>query len=489
MQPTGPDTFVDQQLAAAQALCRAGQFERAMSQFGRIIALAPWRVEPYVGCGNICLDIGRFDEALSWFERARGMAPSLPPVIEGAGLALLALGRPAEALAAFETLQTIAPKSDVAFHSAGEALKQLGRLAEARAALERAAALAPDCAGHHYALAQIGRFNDNDPRLTSLEKLSHKASSLSEPDRCELYFALAKAYDDLGRHAEAFDHWQKANAIKRRHVAYDEAMFLGILRDLEDAFTPTVVASRRGAGDPSEVPVFVVGMPRSGTTLVEQIIASHRQAFGDGERMYLHLLLGEGLAGAQFPADFSAVSNEALRQMGSRYVTRLKGDAAGAARIVDKLTANFMLCGLIHLILPNAKIIHVRRDPLDTCFSCFANLFSQSIDYSYDLGELGRYYRAYEALMAHWHRVLPEGTILDVAYEVLVSDFANEARRIVAHTGLAWDEACLSFHRNKRVVHTLSATQVRQPVYRSAIGRAAPYAFWLEPLRRALAGT
>ena len=409
-------------------------------------------------------------------------------MLEGTGLALLALGRPAEALAAFEKLKSVEPRSHTAFHGVGEALKQLGRLEEARCALERAVALAPDVAGHQYVLAQIARFVDDDPRLAGLERLASKAGSLSEPDRCELYFALAKAYDDLGRHAEAFEHWQKANAIKRRHVAYDEAMFLGILRDIADAFTPAVVASRRGVGDPSDVPVFVVGMPRSGTTLVEQIIASHRQAFGDGERMYLHLLLGEGLAGTQFPADFSEVSNEALRRMGSHYVARLKSDAPEAARIVDKLTANFMLCGLIHLILPNAKIIHVRRDPLDTCFSCFANLFSQSIDYSYDLGELGRYYRAYEAVMAHWHRVLPEGTILDVAYEVLVSDFANEARRIVAHTGLAWDEACLSFHRNKRVVHTLSAAQVRQPLYRSAVGRAAPYAFWLEPLRRALAG-
>ena len=489
MPPTDPDAFFQLQLAAAQALCRAGQFERAMAQFGGIIAVAPWRVEPYLGSGDICLDVGQYDAALHWFEQARAMAPNLPSALEGSGMALLALGRPTEALAAFEKLQSIEPGSHVAFHGAGEALKQLGRLADARMALERSVALAPDVAGHHYALAQIGRFDDHDPRLTDLERLARKAGELSEPDRCELHFALAKAYDDLGRHAEAFDHWQTANTIKRRHVAYNEAMFLGILRDLAAAFTPAVVAARRGIGDPSDVPVFVVGMPRSGTTLVEQIIASHPQAFGDGERMYLHLLLGQGLAGPQFPAHLASVANEALRKMGSLYVTRLKADAPGAARIVDKLPANFMLCGLIHLILPNAKIIHVRRDPLDTCFSCYTNLFSQNVDYSYDLGELGRYYRAYEALMAHWHQVLPEGAILDVAYEDLVGDFEPQARRIVAYSGLAWDEACLAFHRTKRVVHTLSAAQVRQPLYRSAVGRAAPYAVWLEPLRRALAGT
>lgn len=488
MQPTGPDAFVNQQLATAQEMARAGQFDRAMAQFSAIIAAAPWRVEPYLGSGNICLDIGNFDEALYWFERARGVAPNLPQVLEGAGNALIALGRPAEALTAFEKLRSIAPQSHSAFHGTGEALKQLGRIEEARSALERAVALAPDVAGHHYTLAQLGRFVDNDPRLGDLERLARKAGSLSEPDRCELHFALAKAHDDLGRHAEAFEHWQKANAIKRRAVAYDEAMFLGILRDLAAAFTPEVVASRRGAGDPSDVPVFVVGMPRSGTTLVEQIIASHPQAFGDGEQMYLHYLLGQDLAGPQFPAHFAGVPNEALRQMGSLYMGRLKADAPGAARIVDKLTANFMLCGLIHLILPNAKIIHVRRDPLDTCFSCFTNLFSQNIDYSYDLGELGRYYRAYETLMEHWRSVLPDDAMLEVSYEELVGDFASQARRIVAYTGLAWDEACLSFHRTKRVVHTLSAAQVRQPLYRTAVGRAAPYTPWLEPLRRALAG-
>ena len=483
------DAFIHQQLAAAQQMARAGHLDRAMAQLGAIIATAPWRLEPYLGCGSICLSTGQFEDAVSWFERARKLAPNLPPVLEGLGQALLALGRSREALAVFQTLQARDPKSDVAFHGAGEALKQLGRIAEARAALERAVALAPEMAGHHYALAQIARFVENDPRLAGLENLARKAGALAEPDRCELYFALAKAYDELGRPAEAFAHWQKANALKHRAVGYNEAMYLGILRDLEAAFTPALMASRQGAGDPSELPVFVVGMPRSGTTLVEQIIASHPQAFGAGEKMHLHHLLGQNLAGPEFPAHLADVSEVALRAMGARYVALLQHDAPQAARITDKLTANFMLCGLINLILPNAKIIHVQRDPLDTCFSCFTNLFSQSIDYSYDLGELGRYYRAYERLMAHWRQVLPQGAMLEVSYEKLVGDLDTEVRRIMAYTGLAWDDACLSFHRTKRVVHTLSAAQVRQPLYRSAIGRAAPYAPWLEPLRRTLAGS
>jgi tetratricopeptide (TPR) repeat protein len=484
----GSDAFLNQQLAAAMELRRAGQFDQAKSIYAAIMAVAPARIEPYIGNGQICLAGGQYEEALYWFERARDIAPNASAVLDGVGTALLTLSRPAEALAFFEKLQAQDPRSDVAFHQAGEALSQLGRLAEARVALERAVALAPDIAGHHCLLAQLARFAEGDPRLAGLERLAERLERLPADDQCELHFALAKARDDLGRHAEAFEHWRAANAIKRRLVAYDECMFLGMLDSLARVFTPELIASRCGAGDPSDVPVFVVGMPRSGTSLVEQIIASHPEAYGAGEKMYLHYLLGQNFAGPDFPAHFADVRSDALRTMGSLYVTRLKADAPKARRIVDKLTANFMLCGLIHLILPNAKIIHVRRDPLDTCFSCYTNLFAQNIDYSYDLGELGRYYRAYQDLMAHWHDVLPDGAILDVSYEALVGDFEREARRIVAHTGLEWNEACLAFHRTERVVHTLSAAQVRQPLYSRAVGRAAPYAVFLEPLRKALAG-
>lgn len=486
MQQYGQDAMVSRLLAEGIHLCRTGRFAQAKAIYDRIMMLAPQRVEPYLNCGQIGLAEGQYDDALSWFEKVRRLKPDLPPALEGAGAALLALGRPAEALAIFERLQTLDAKSSAALHGAGEALKQLGRLKEARAVLERAIELAPDVAGHHYLLAQLARFVENDPRLAGLERLRNKAASLPEPDRCQLHFALGKAYDELGRHAQAFEHWRAANAIKRRHIAYDESMFLGILRDLAAAFTPEVMAARYGAGDPSRLPVFVVGMPRSGTTLVAQIIASHPDAFNVGESMYLHYLLGQNRAGPDFPAHFTSVPKEGLRNMGAFYVAHLNASAPKASRIVDKLTANFMLCGLIRIILPNARIIHVRRDPLDTCLSCYANLFSQNIDYSYDLGELGRYYRAYETLMAHWRRILPEGAMLEVSYEELVSDFPAQARRIVGYCGLGWDEACLSFHLTKRVVHTLSAVQVRQPVYGSSVGRWKAYASHLGPLIEAL---
>jgi tetratricopeptide (TPR) repeat protein len=486
MQPDHTDTIANRQLAQALDLCNAGQFDQAKAIYARLMKVEPQRVEPYLNCGEIGMAEGLYEEALSWFERARHLRPDLPPALIGAGNALLALGRPDEALEVFKALQTLDPRAAMAARGTGEALRQLGRLPEARTALERAVALAPGVAGHHYALAQVNHFAEGDPHLAAMEQLAQKIAGLLPSAQCDLHFALAKAYDDLGRHRQAFEHLQKGNAIKHRYVAYDEAMFLGILRDLAAAFPAATMAARRGAGDPSDIPVFVVGMPRSGTTLVEQILASHPAVFGAGESMQLHRLLGEGLAGADFPARFTAVGDEALRLFGARYVDHMRAKAPSARRIIDKLPANFMLCGLIHCILPHARIIHVRRDPLDTCFSCFANLFSQNIDYSYDLGELGRYYRAYETLMAHWHRVLPKGTILDVSYEAVVADIESEARRLVAYAGLEWDPACLAFHRTRRVVHTMSATQVRQPLYQSAVGRAARYRPWLGPLCKAL---
>jgi Sulfotransferase family len=193
-----------------------------------------------------------------------------------------------------------------------------------------------------------------------------------------------------------------------------------------------------------------------------------------------------GLAGAKFPFDIASVTDNELRQFGSLYVSRLRAHAPQAERVVDKQLLNFRLAGLIHLILPNAHIIHVRRDPMDTCFSCFTKVFPFGLEFAFDLGELGRYYRSYDRLMKHWAGVFPEGAMLEVNYEDLVTEFEMQARRIVAYCGLDWDDRCLSFHRTERPIRTASAVQVRQPLYRSAVGRSAPYAAWLGPLRDAM---
>jgi LPS sulfotransferase NodH len=245
----------------------------------------------------------------------------------------------------------------------------------------------------------------------------------------------------------------------------------------------------RGAGDPSELPVFIVGMPRSGSTLVEQVLASHPRVFGAGEisdfgRETRNIWSPE--AAERFPEAAASATPEQLGALAARYLAGLRARSPSAGRITDKALVNFQFVGLIHLIFPRARIIHIRRDPIDTCLSAFSKLFTQAQSHTFDLGELGRYYRAYAALMAHWRRVLPDGAMLELDYERLVADFEPQARRLIDHVGLAWDDRCAAFHQTHRTVRTASAAQVREPLYQSAVGRSAPYRALLAPLIEAL---
>jgi hypothetical protein len=284
-------------------------------------------------------------------------------------------------------------------------------------------------------------------------------------------------------------------------VAYDEDSVLSLFDRIEAVFTAELIAAKSGVGDPSPLPVFVLGMPRSGTTLVEQIIASHPAVHGAGElHSFNDVLLAVRTADGKplpYPEFVPALQPEAINSIGARYLALLRQLAAAAStgragngeafeRVTDKMPSNYYFAGLIHLALPNATIIHTVRDPVDTCISCFSKLFSAEQNHTYDLGELGRYYKRYERLMAHWHRVLPAGRILDVRYEDVVDDLEGQARRILFHCGLPWDDRCLSFHETDRPVRTASASQVRLPIYKSAVGRGRVYEAHIEPLLDAL---
>jgi Sulfotransferase family len=238
------------------------------------------------------------------------------------------------------------------------------------------------------------------------------------------------------------------------------------------------------------MPIFVIGMPRSGTTLIEQIIASHPLVHGAGELQTFNdvILTVRGPDGNVLPyPDFlPALDATALQQIGARYIAEVRKLAPSGEHVTDKMPSNYYFAGLIHLALPNAKIIHSIRNPVDTCISCFSKLFSAEQNHTYDLAELGRYYKRYQALMAHWRRVLPAESILDVRYEDVVADLERQARRIIDYCSLPWDNRCLSFHETERPVRTASATQVRQPIYKSAVGRWRVYEGQLDPLLRAL---
>ncbi len=465
------------------ALRRLNRPGESVGHFEKALALKPGFADAHYNLAGALRELGRPGDAAAHYERALSAnGEHLQAHLDFASLLDL-MGNPARAIAHYDAVLARDPTHAAAHNGRAYALREIGRIEEAQAEFDTAIALEPANAEFHYNLAYSKLIADGDPLLPRLEALAAGMASRRDEERVLLHFALAKAYGDTGRHERAAPHLVAGNMLKRKHMPYREAETLSTLESIKDLFSADVMEERRGLGHPSDKPVFIVGMPRSGSTLVEQILASHPDVIGAGELMDFALAVA-GLDGpAGLPLD---VGGEELRAMGARYLVRVGADRCAAARMTDKMPANFRLIGLIHLALPNARIIHTRRDPLDTCFSCFSHLFALGQAFTYDLGELGRYHRAYSGLMDHWRRVIPAGTMLDVQYEDVVADLEREARRIIAFCGLPWDPCCLDFHRTERAVKTASVTQVREPVYRNAIGRWKPYREMLAPLIAAL---
>jgi len=471
---------------AARRALQQGRPVEAERHYRAVLAALPRHRDAVIGLAGLCLHAGRSEEAVYLYQSLLSAEPDHVAALVGLGDAMAAGGHYGEAERAFRRALGVERNSAGAHFGLGSLMKQLGRFAEAREAFERAVALAPNTPACHLALAETAPFTENDSRLAALERLRTKAATLAPAQQAELHFALFKAYDDLKRHHAAFEHLQAANRLYRGLVPYDEAQLLAFFRKIMAAFTSAAIGSFAGTGHGSDVPVFIVGMPRSGTTLVEQVLASHPDVFGGGELLFMQDLILGGYAGPDYPADLASVAKDTFAKFGGYYAVRLSALAPQAKRITDKLPANFRHLGLIRLALPKARIIHVRRDPLDTCFSCYTKLFRSGLNYTYDLSELGHYYKAYASLMAHWRGVLPEAAILEVQYEALVADFESGARRIVEFCGLHWDERCLRFYETRRAVRTLSEFQVRRPVFSSSIGRWRAYEPWLSPLFEAL---
>lgn len=440
------------------ALRELARFDDALHAFDRAVALDPRGAPPHVGRGLVLTDLGKYEDALSAFDRALSLSPGLPSAQNNRGLVLQYLGRPMEARTAY--------------------LDAIGGDDRMSAAFL------------NYVAATT--ISDDDPMLAVMEA-ARADRSLGQTDMARLDLALAKAYGDLGRHEQSFHYMARGNALARAQLSYDEPNELGFFKRITSIFTHGEIHRLQGLGGGEATPglVFIVGMPRSGTTLVEQIIASHPHAYGAGELTALHDAVRETFATRRlppYPDGARRLDAPALSDIGRRYLALAPDLPPDRTHLIDKMPSNFLNLGVISAALPGAKIVHCVRDSLDTCFSRFAKLFLDKNPYSYDLGELGRYHRRYEALMAHWRSVLPAGALLEVSYEALVDDLEREARRMLEFCDLPWDDQCLRFHETQRAVKTPSALQVRQPLYRKALGRAAPYERFLGPLKAALAG-
>jgi tetratricopeptide (TPR) repeat protein len=506
-----------------------GRYDEAIQLIGRAVRLAPNLARAQFMLGAVFHQAGREEEALAALDRAIELKPGEAMGHYTRARVLQALGRLEQAAAAYRAVIALSPDHHQAQLSLGvvlrrqgdpssvdvlrravqlrpdnpdghsnlaNALQEHGDLAQARDVSARFLAMHPTSAGAWATHVGLRTFAAGDPDLDRMEALlaSLAGKSDDEPEKeIILEFALGKAWMDVGDADRAFGHLLRANQLKRATFEYDVRAKIRRLAAIPDGIR-ALKQRLTGPGHPSELPVFIVGMPRSGTTLLEQILASHADVCGGGELSAFQEAMPEvfeeaGLSPGGAQAGRIRVDSRSQfdpARLGRAYLGRVGALAGGKARLVDKMPGNFNNVGLISLALPNARIIHCRRDPADTCLSCYATRFVTDQLFAYDLVELGQYYRAYAALMEHWRATLPPERFLEVRYEDVLQDLEGQTRRLVAFCGLEWDAACLRFFESRRPVLTASVNQVRRPLYDSSQGRWRAYKTHLGPLIKAL---
>ena len=476
--------LVDAYLNLADVDITRHRYRAALQTLDALHVFAPQHLAGLIARAKTLKQLERTDEALEFARQAVALAPYSAEAHLALALVLQARGETDEALAQFEQAATLPGSiAEEALNGRATLLMESGRKEEAMAAFDRALEAFPGSVRVLTSRADAKTFKAGDPDVAAIEALLAEGERRSLPDQTSAHFALGKAYLDMGDAVRAFSHLNTANRQKRSTFRYDSAATDRWMRGIADTFAPALFERLRRVGAPSELPVFIVGMPRSGTSLVEQILASHSQVFGAGELSALRLVIeSHGL----FPDLLHSMTAETAQHLGRAYLDRIEPLASAHLRLIDKMPGNFLYAGLIPLILPGARLIHCRRDPVDTCLSCYTKQFGGEQQFAYDLTELGEFYTGYQRLMDHWAQVLPADRYLQVDYESVVEDLEGEARRLVDFLGLPWEDACLQFHTNRRVVRTASVNQVRQPIYKTSRGRWHAYAEHLRPLLDAL---
>ncbi len=503
----------------ASLLTDLGHFDRAIAEGRRAVELSPRLADAYINLAAIEYARRRFPDALQWLEALLALAPNHPAGLATKAMALKELNRLDEALALARKAVAMVPGSADAHNTLGQVLQEMDQFDEAMASYAKAASLPgtaaeralvnratllmeagrasdglaafdavletyPTSASAWFVRAELKTFAAGDPDIAQMEALLRDGAVQSFNDRMSMQFALGKAWLDAGDDARAFQYLEVGNRMKRSTIEYDAAATANWLRQIAELFSRDLLKRNAAKADTSApTPIFVVGLPRSGTTLIEQILASHPEITGAGELVTLQRLVD---ATGGYPGRIAEMQREDFARLGRDYLAEVAPLAKGRPFVVDKMPANFLHAGLIRLILPNARIIHSRRDPVDTCLSCYTKLFTAEQAFAYDLGELGRFYRSYRDLMAYWRTVLPAKVLTEVDYEAVVDDLEGQARRLIGFLGLPWDETCLRFHETRRPVRTASLTQVRRPLYASSVGRWRKHAAHLTPLLAAL---
>lgn len=479
--PESPDIRIE----LARVLCGQGRPAEAVPVFQDALRLRPDDPAIQDGLGVAYLGARRFAEAVDSFQAAAAARPDVAEYACHLGSALEGLGRDRPAIEAYEQALRAAPDSVDALSGIGRVLQEIGEFDQASGHLERAIALQPRQTEPYLRLVSGRQVRDTDrPLVERMEALL--GTGLPEQDCQTLHYALGKAFDNLGAYEQAMRHFDGANeiAVKRLRQAgrtFDRRHHAANIDRLIATFTAEFFARHASLGSSSELPVFVLGMIRSGTTLVEQILSSHPAVGAAGELRFW----GEK-APVMNQAAHGTLSPGAARRLSDDYCAQLRGLAPDAALVTDKMPTNFLLIGLIRLIFPRARIIHCRRNSLDTCLSIYVTPYSNMTDFAHDRANIVSYYRQYERLMDHWRRVLRPDRFLEVDYERLVSDSETVTREMVAFCGVDWDDRCLRHERNPRLIRTPSKWQARQPVYTASVARWRRYEPWLREFRELL---
>jgi tetratricopeptide (TPR) repeat protein len=490
-------TKLDRSIGTYQcSLCKVlrsiGQLDKAITAGRRAVKLIPQDAEAHFALALALAQKRSIGEAVVHYTHALTLQPQHDLAWNNLAVILEQIDELPSAEYAYNMACNANAHNTEARNNMGALYARQGRLDEARDWFNAVLGVRPNYIPAHFNLSSLKTYQADDSHLIALENIHATEVALPSLERIQLNFALGKAREDIGDYDNAFSAYEQGNCLHYQHYPYAETrarvLHSRIKRVLNSDFFARYPRPMDGRTD-DNTPIFIVGMPRSGTTLIEQMLSSHHQVYGAGEISDLSVVI-ESMQQHGKANSYTEWCNSATAQdfsvLGKIYQERVWNKAHGKQYVTDKMPGNFLYLGMIHLMLPNAKIIHAMRDPMDTCFSCYSRLFHDRMEFTYDFEVLGRYYLRYIKMMEHWHKVLPAGTILDVRYEDVVADAEGQTRRMLDYIGLPWDKACLDFHKNQRHVATASMAQVCKPLYSTSVERWKKFEAHLQPLMEIL---
>jgi len=463
----------------------SGKPAQALPYLKKVIRGSTPQPGAYLNLGIALQSLGNLSDAARHLKKAAKLCPAEPDPLIYLGNVNKELGKLEEAERNYKKALELDKENSIAHINLGNIYRELGTFDKALKCYRSAIKANPNFGDAYRNIAAIKKTTSRqDDDFIAMEQ-AYQRSGQESVDRMYLAFGLGKSCEELGDFEKAFEYYLDGNRLKWNSVNYSNKATKSLFEAIRTNFTKKFIERFEGKGSPSESPIFIVGMPRSGTTLTEQILASHPLVYGAGEIVFMANLLGDPLreiANSGIEQFINKNGADLLPRLGAKYIKQTRAISSGAQFVTDKLPENFAVLGLIRIMLPNAKIVHCRRSPEDTCLSIFKNLFvDEGMGYSYSLKELGQYYNLYSEMMRHWHSIFPD-KIFDLDYEDLVSDTERHSKRLLEFCGLEWDDKCLTFYENSSRVATASAVQVREPAHKKSVELWRKYERWLKPL-------